>query len=147
MNIAIIAHDGKKELMAQFCTAYAGILARHTLSATGTTGAFLTAQTGIPIRQFMNGAQGGIEQIGARIALDEIDLVLFFSDPDNSAYGKDVGYLSGLCVRSNVPFAINTATAEALVLALDRGDLNWRETMRGSSSLSNRTKAILGLPS
>ncbi len=130
MNIAIIAHDGKKELMAQFCTAYVGILSRHELCATGTTGAFLSGQTGISVKRFMDGAQGGIEQIGARIALDEIDLVLFFSDPAKDTYAEDTTYLSKECDRNNIPFASNAATAEALVLALGNGDLDWREVRK-----------------
>ena len=82
MNIALIAHDNRKELMVQFCTAYAGILSRHTLCATNTTGKIISDATGLEIRLFMNGAQGGDEQIGARIAYNEIDLVLYFHDPE-----------------------------------------------------------------
>ena len=127
MNIALIAHDNRKELMVQFCTAYAGILSRHTLCATNTTGNIISEETGLNIHLFMNGAQGGDEQIGARIAYNEIDLVLYFHDPNSPEYAESVSYISRLCDQNRIPFATNSGTAEALVLALGRGDLDWRD--------------------
>jgi len=127
MNIALIAHDNRKELMTQFCTAYAGILSRHTLCATNTTGRIIQDMTGLDIRLFMNGAQGGDEQIGVRIAYNEIDLVLYFHDPSSPDYDEDVAYIAKLCDKNRIPLATNSGTAEALVLALDRGDLAWRD--------------------
>ena len=127
MNIALIAHDNRKELMTQFCTAYAGILSHHTLCATNTTGKVIADATGLNIHLFMNGAQGGDEQIGARIAYNEIDLVLYFHDPNSPKYAQSVAYISKLCDQNRIPLATNVGTAEALVMALDRGDLNWRD--------------------
>lgn len=127
MNIALIAHDNRKELMTQFCTAYAGILSRHTLCATNTTGKVIADATGLDIRLFMNGAQGGGEQIGARIAYNEIDLVLYFHDPNSPEYAASVAYIAKLCDQNRIPLATNSGTAEALVLALGRGDLDWRD--------------------
>lgn len=127
MNIALIAHDNRKELMTQFCTAYAGILSRHTLCATNTTGKIISDATGLNIHLFMNGAQGGDEQIGARIAYNEIDLVIYFHDPNSAAYNQSIAYMAKLCDQNKIPFATNSATAEALILALDRGDLDWRD--------------------
>ena len=72
MNIALIAHDAKKELMIQFCTAYCGVLSRHTLVATGTTGKMVSEATGLEITKFLSGLQGGTQQIMARIACNEI---------------------------------------------------------------------------
>ena len=83
MNIALIAHDEKKELMVQFCIAYCGILSKHNLCATGTTGKLVSEATGLKIQQFLSGSQGGDQQIGARIACNEIDLLLMFRDPLN----------------------------------------------------------------
>ena len=83
MNIALIAHDSKKELMVQFCIAYCGTLSRHTLCATGTTGKLVADATGLEIQKFLSGAQGGDQQIAARISYNEIDLLLFFRDPLN----------------------------------------------------------------
>ena len=126
MNIALMAHDNKKELMAQFCTAYAGILSRHTLYATNTTGHLVAEATGLQVHCFLTYAHGGNQQIGARIAYNEFDLVLFFNDPNNEAMAGDVAYISRLCDRNNIPFASNLGTAEMLVLGLARGDLDWR---------------------
>ena len=81
MNIALVAHDKKKELMVEFCIAYSGILAKHNIVATGTTGSLVMEATGLTIQRFLSGPQGGDQQIGARIAYNEIDLVLFFRDP------------------------------------------------------------------
>ena len=127
MNIALIAHDNKKELMAQFCTAYCGILAQHTLCATATTGQIISDATGLTIHRFLSFSHGGGQQIAARIAYNEIDLVLFFRDPmSNSQYEPDVHAIARLCDMHNIPIATNSATAEMLILGLDRGDLDWR---------------------
>ena len=127
MNIALIAHDNKKELMVQFCTAYAGILSRHTLCATSVTGKMVSEASGLPIHLFMARIHGGAEQIGARIAYNQIDMVLFFNDPRDEKSCESVSYISRLCDQNNIPFASNVATAEMLVLGLSRGDLDWRD--------------------
>ena len=126
MNIALLAHDGKKELMVQFCIAYCGILAGHDICATGTTGKLVSEATGLPVTLSLSSAQGGAQQIGARIAYNEIDLVLFFCDPDKENT-RDVDSISRLCDRYSIPFASNVATAEVLVQGLRRGDLDWRD--------------------
>ncbi len=126
MNIALIAHDSKKELMVQFCIAYCGILAKHSICATGTTGKLVSEATGLNVQRFLTGAQGGDQQIGARITYNEIDMVLFFRDPLASVSETDVMTLLRLCDINNVPMATNVATAEMLILGLDRGDLDWR---------------------
>ena len=127
MNIALMAHDNKKELMVQFCTAYAGILSRHTLCATSVTGKMVSEASGLPIHLFMARIHGGAEQIGARISYNEIDMVLFFNDPRDEKSCESVSYISRLCDQNNIPFASNVATAEMLVLGLSRGDLDWRD--------------------
>ena len=119
--------------------------ARQQEGTGGTVLHGLRRDSRLSTRQFLQGTQGGIEQIGARIALGEIDLMLFFADPGTGSFGKDITYLSELCIRSNVPFAINSATAEALVLALARGDLDWREAIKGNRVMSTRTRSLLGL--
>lgn len=126
MNIALIADDGKKELMVQFCIAYCGILAKHDLSSTFTTGRLISEATGLKIRTYLHSSQG-CQQLDARIAYNEIDLVLFFRDPmSNAQYEPDVHAISRLCDMHNIPIATNSATAEMLILGLDRGDLDWR---------------------
>ncbi len=135
MNIAIIAHDKKKELMVQFCIAYCGILSKHNICATGTTGKLVSEATGLEVKRFLSGPQGGDQQIGARIAYNEIDLVLFFRDPLTAMpHEPDVLALLRLCDMHNVPVATNVATAEVLVRALDRGDLDWRDIVNPKSS-------------
>ena len=126
MNIALMSHDRKKELMVQFCIAYCGILSKHTICATNTTGRLVAEATGLPVQLFLSHEHGGSQQIGARIAYNEFDLVLFFNDPNNEAMVGDVSYISRLCDQNNIPFASNIATAEVLVLGLARGDLDWR---------------------
>ena len=127
MNIALIAHDNKKELMAQFCTAYCGILAQHTLCATATTGQIISEATGLTIHRFLSFSHGGGQQIAARIAYNEIDMVLFFSDPQSNDLDADLKYITTLCDQYNIPFATNVATAEILIHGLERGDLDWRD--------------------
>ena len=126
MNIALMSHDHKKELMVQFCIAYCGVLSKHTVCATNTTGRLVAEATGLPVRLFLSHAHGGSQQIGARIAYNEFDLVLFFNDPSNEKMAGEISYISRLCDQNNVPFASNIATAEMLVLGLARGDLDWR---------------------
>lgn len=127
MNIALMAHDGKKELMVQFCIAYCGILSGHQICATNTTGKLVSEATGLPITLYLSSSQGGSQQIGARIAYNEIDLVLFFCDPSGREDGKAVNDIARLCDQYNIPFASNVATAEVLIQGLRRGDLDWRD--------------------
>lgn len=125
MQIAIIAGDKKKELMTQFCIAYCGILSKHALFATGTTGKYISEATGLEIECLLSGAHGGAEQIASRISFDEIDMVLYFRDTEETY--DEHNNLVRLCDIHNVPLATNIATAEVLVRALDRGDLDWRQ--------------------
>ena len=127
MNIALIAHDAKKELMVQFCIAYCGVLSRHDLCATGTTGKLVSEATGLHIQRFLSGSQGGDQQISARIACNEVDLLLFFRDP-LTAKPNDMNMLR-LCDMHNIPVATNIATAEVLIHGLERGDLDWRNIL------------------
>ncbi len=127
MNIALIAHDSKKDLMVDFCIAYSGILSNHNLVATGTTGSLITEATGLQVQKFLSGAQGGDQQVGARIAYNEIDMLLLFRDPLSHMENESDAYsLMRLCDLNNVPMATNVATAEVLVHGLQRGDLDWR---------------------
>ncbi len=131
MNITLTAHDAKKELMVQFCIAYCGILSRHNLCATGTTGKLVADATGLNIQRFLSGPQGGDQQIAARIACNEIDLLLFFRDSVQvAALESSDKNLLRLCDMYNIPVATNIATAEVLVHGLERGDLDWREIVK-----------------
>ncbi|MGI5985165.1 MAG: methylglyoxal synthase [Clostridiales bacterium] len=127
MNIALMAHDNKKELMVQFCIAYCGILSEHSICATATTGRLVAEATGLPITLYLSAAQGGSQQIKSRIAYNEIDLVLFFWDPSSDDDDKEVVAISRACDQHSIPFASNVATAEVLIQGLKRGDLGWRD--------------------
>lgn len=128
MNIALIAHDTKKELMVQFCIAYCGVLSKHNLCATGTTGKMVAEATGLNVQSYLSGSQGGDQQIAARISCNEIDLLLFFRDPISvKTHEPNDMNLLRLCDVHNIPVATNIATAEALIHALERGDLDWRD--------------------
>lgn len=134
MQIAIIADDDKKELMAQFCIAYCGILSRHHLCATLVTGKYISEATGLDIELLMSGRVGGGEQILSRVSYNEIDLVFYFrSTEPKEEPGVTEQNLLRLCDVHNVPVATNIATAEVLVLALDRGELDWREVVNPTS--------------
>ena len=126
MNIALIAHDEKKELMVQFCIAYCGILAEHSLCATHVTGKLVAEATGLPITLYLHADQGGAQQIASRISYNEIDLVLFFCDASGRENTKDIDSIARLCDQHSIPFASNVATAEVLIQGLQRGDLDWR---------------------
>ena len=116
MTIAILAHDSRKELALQFCTAYSGILSRNTVIATGTTGRMLAQATGLPVHCYLSGRLGGIQQIAARVACDEVDLVLFFRDPLKQETGSsNEQNLLRLCDMHSVPISTNIATAEVLL--------------------------------
>ena len=103
MNIGLIAHDSKKTLMQNFCIAYRGILSKHELYATGTTGRLIEEVTNLSIHKYLR-------------------------DPQNpKPHEPDVNDVIRLCDMHNIPMATNLATAEIIILALDRGDLDWRE--------------------
>ena len=127
MNLALMSHDRRKELMVQFCIAYCSILSKHTVCATNTTGKLVAEATGLPVNLFLSHEHGGIQQIGARIAYNEIDMVLFFTEPQSDDLDDDVRYIRKLCDQYNIPLATNVATAEMLILGLERGDLDWRD--------------------
>ena len=128
MTIALIAHDSKKELMVQFCTAYCRILSQHKLVATGTTG--------LQVQRFLAGVQGGDQQIASRIACNEVDLLLFFRDPINAKPSEpNEMTLLRLCDVHNIPMATNIATAEVLIHGLERGDLDWRDIVHPQQSV------------
>ncbi len=138
MNIALIAHDKKKELMIQFCTAYKSVLEKHTLCGTATTAKLVSEAAGIPVHAFLSGAQGGVQQIGARIAYNEIDMMLFFRDPIAARpHEPDVSSVLNLCDSHNIPVATNIATAEVLILGLARGDMDWRDIVRDDGGHGN----------
>ena len=128
MNIGLIAHDSKKKLMQNFCIAYRGILNKHTLYATGTTGRLIEEVANLSVHKYLAGALGGAQQMCAQIENNELDLIIFLREPVSPrSHEPDVNNIVRLCDMHNIPLATNLATAELLIRALDRGDLDWRE--------------------
>ena len=128
MNIALIAHDAKKKLMQNFCIAYRGILSKHDLFATGTTGRLIEEVTNLNVHKFLAGHLGGEQQMGAQIEHNQMDLVIFLRDPQTSKnHEPDVNNVVKLCDTHNIPLATNLASAELMIKSLERGDLEWRE--------------------
>ena len=140
MDIAIIAENNKKELMAQFCIAYRGILSRHHLLATHTTGKYISDATDLEIETFLAGSSG-TEQIASRISFNEIDLVFYFrsTDPSKEPSEAELNLLR-LCDVYNIPLATNIASAEVLVTALEAGSFNWREFLNPRSEYNLKKK-------
>ena len=128
MNIGLIAHDAKKKLMQNFCIAYRGILNKHELYATGTTGRLIEEVTNLTVHKYIAGHLGGEQQLGSQIENNDIDMVIFLRDPPQPKnHEPDINNIFTLCDTHNIPLATNLAPAELLILALDRGDLDWRE--------------------
>lgn len=128
MNIGLIAHNAKKKLMQNFCIAYRGILSKHELYATGTTGRLIEEVTNLNIHKYLAGHLGGAQQLSSQIEHNQIDMVIFLRDPHRpSNHEPDISGVMRLCDTYNIPVATNLATAELLIKALERGDLDWRQ--------------------
>lgn len=128
MNIGLIAHDSKKTLMQNFCIAYRGILSKHEIYATETTGRLVEEVTNLTVHKFLAGPLGGMQQLGSQIAQNTIDAVIFLRDPMVvQSRTLNINDVVRLCDTHNIPMATNLATAELIILAIDRGDLDWRE--------------------
>ncbi len=131
MNIGLIAHDNKKKLMQNFCIAYYRILKQHELFATGATGRMIEEATNLTVHKFHAGNLGGGEQMAMNIENNLIDMVFFLQDPYfNSKNEPDIVNILKLCDLHNVPIATDLASSELLVLALERGDVEWRNNFK-----------------
>jgi methylglyoxal synthase len=138
MKIALIAHDKKKADMIQFVIAYKAILEKHELYATGTTGLRIQETTGLPVHRFQSGPLGGDQEIGAMIAQNNMDMVIFFRDPLTAQpHEPDVSALIRLCDVYSVPLATNMGTAEILIKGLERGDFAWRKIVKETQGEQN----------
>ena len=126
----MIAHDAKKKLMQNFCIAYRGILSHHELYATGTTGRMIEEVSNLTVHKFLAGHTGGEQQLGSMIEANTLDMMIFLRDPLTKGHEPDVGNIFMLCDLHNIPLATNLATAELMIKALERGDLDWRELFK-----------------
>ena len=142
MNIAFLAHDTKKELITQLCISYEQILSEHSLYATAPTANVISEDTNLQFYRFLSGYAGGDVQIAARVAYDEIDLVIFFIDHKDPA-SKDPGVATLLryCDIHNVPIATNIASAEVLIHGLEHGDFGWRDIIKEQNKTDNKHAA------
>jgi methylglyoxal synthase len=141
MYIALIAETDKKELMAQFCIAYSGILSNHHLCATQTTGKYVANAAGLEIETFLSGQFGGVEQIASHVSFNEIDVVFYFRSTGVEREPSEAERnLLRLCDVHNIPVATNIATAEAIVTSLDSGELSWREFVNPRSEYNMKKK-------
>lgn len=139
MEIGIIAHDMKKELMAQFCIAYCGILCKHNLCATGITASYISEATGLEIEKLLSGTAGGEQQMASRISYNEIDALLFFRNTKaGDGFDENEYEILRMCDMYNIPVATNIATAEVLVRAIDSGDLDWRNLINPRSEYNKK---------
>lgn len=127
MKLGLIAHDSKKKLMQNFCIAYRGILSKHDLYATGTTGILIEEVSNLKVYKFLPGETGGARQISSLIEQGKLDMMIFLRDPENTMKNEpQIIATLRLCDMYNIPVATNLATAELLIKALERGDLEWR---------------------
>ena len=128
MKVGLLAHDSKKKLMQNFCIAYRGILTRHELYASGTTGTLIEEVTNLKIHKFLPGETGGVRQLTSQIEQGNLDMIIFLRDPSPEYDGEpDLSSVIRLCDMYNIPIATNLATAELLIHALERGELEWRD--------------------
>ena len=128
MRVGLIAHDTKKKLMQNLCVAYRSILTKHEIYATGTTGRLIEEAANLNVHKFLAGHLGGVQQMGAQIENNDLDLIIYLRDPlSKKAHEPDLNNVLSLCDVHNIPFATNLASAELMIKALDRGDLDWRE--------------------
>lgn len=129
MNIGLMANDSKKKLMQNFCIAYRGILNKNELYATETTGRLVEEVTNLTVHKFLSGRLGGASQLCSMIEMNQLDMVIFLRDPEEimHEHEREAQNLFRLCDMHNIPFATNLATAELMIKALERGDLDWRE--------------------
>ena len=115
-NIALIAHDGKKAEMIEWCAKHKELLSQHFLCGTGTTGRMITERTGHPVRGYNSGPLGGDQQIGAKVVEGQVDLIIFFSDPLTAQpHDPDVKALLRIAQVYDIPIANNKATADFLM--------------------------------
>ena len=131
MNIGLVAHDSKKKLMQNFCIAYRGVLSRHSLYATGTTGRLIEEVTNLNVYKYLPGHLGGAQQLSSQIEHDQMDLVIFLSNLSTAkSHEPNVNNVVMICDMYNIPIATNVATAELLIKSLERGDMEWRRNVQ-----------------
>lgn len=125
MKIVLLADHRKNELLLNFCVAYSQILARHELFSLFHTARLLENSSDLKVYGLPTDIVGGLDQLASRVMYNEIDAVIYLRDPQQGSY-EDHNPLMKSCDTNMIPYASNLAAAEILVLAIDRGDLDWR---------------------
>ena len=142
-NIALIAHDGKKQEMLEWCAANKEILQKHKLSGTGTTARMITDHVGLPVKGYNSGPLGGDQQIGAKIVEGKIDMVIFFSDPlAAQPHDPDVKALLRIAQVYDIPMANNIATADFLIHSAYMDQEYTHQIENFKNTVENRAKSL-----
>ena len=129
MKIVLMADNRKTELLSNFCIAYKTFLKKHQLISVYNTAKLLKASADLDISGFAVDYMSGLEQLAARAQFNEVDCVIYLRDSESESSRHSYDLLD-VCDRNNIPYATNLATAETLIMAIDRGDLDWRMWIR-----------------
>lgn len=142
-NIALIAHDGKKKELIDWCTENKAILSKHFLSGTGTTARMITDNTGLPVRGYSSGPLGGDQQIGAKIVEGKIDFVIFLSDPlAAQPHDPDVKAFLRICQVYDIPIATNKATADFMITSALMDEEYNHSILNFNKTVEDRAKSL-----
>lgn len=142
-NIALIAHDGKKREMIEWCEENADILKMHFLCGTGTTARMITDKTGLPVRGYNSGPLGGDQQIGAKIVEGKVDFVVFFSDPLSAQpHDPDVKALLRIAQVYDIPIANNRASADFMIRSSYMSEEYERKVINFQKNIKERSEML-----
>lgn len=142
-NIALIAHDSKKDEMIAWVEENKDILKNHFLSGTGTTARLISEKTELPVRAYNSGPLGGDQQIGAKIVEGKIDFVIFFWDPlESQPHDPDVKALLRIAAVYDIPIANNRATADFLITSRFMSEEYERRVINYNKVIQNRIKEM-----
>ncbi|MBE6871986.1 MAG: methylglyoxal synthase [Ruminococcaceae bacterium] len=142
MNIALSSHDTRKELMIAFCKAHEALLSTHSLIATATTGKVISGHTNLSVTNLLSGRQGGIQQLTTRVDFSEIDVVIFFRDNTAYPFTDDELELMRACDVHNIPTATNISTAEVLISAIERGEIETAAAKKRRRTVKKERKVV-----
>lgn len=142
-NIALIAHDGKKKELLDWCDWNKTLLQQHFLCGTGTTATMITDRTGLPVRAYNSGPLGGDQQIGAKIVEGAIDFVIFFSDPLSAQpHDPDVKALLRIATVYDIPIATNKASADFMITSPLMDEVYRHDVMNFQRSVQQRSQMM-----
>ena len=142
-NIALIAHDKKKQEMLDWCEWNKKILSKHFLYGTGTTARMITDRTGLPVRGYNSGPLGGDQQIGAKVVEGAIDMLVFFSDPLSAQpHDPDVKALLRIALVYDIPIATNRASADFMITSPLMNEEYTRQVINFQNTVSQRAQTL-----